>query len=390
MALWKLHGDGTLTPGAVVAPDERLSWGKTVGLGAQHVVAMFGATFVFPILMGLNPQLAVMMSGIATLIFLAVVKGRVPSYLGSSASFVGVATAIYAAGGNPSHVSGAMFWVGVALLIAGVIIHFAGAGVIHRALPPVVTGAVVMLIGFNLAPVVANTYWPQDQWVGLVTMLLGVVALVMGGHVHQLYHLLEGIHGHVLAVDQLQIRLRGVAVLLGGGVELLHSGIQLLLSVLIGAHAVGLSLLGGQHVHGQLLHRGVADILLPCDITLVLDTQRGLHGVAHHLLVQGFGRIDAVKAGIAALQQTALHVGVEILHLPGGIFLTVDGHGGGAALQHAGVIHQQYRGHDHEHAGDHAVQDIVLACLGLLLRLADLLGVGNALCRQILTGLLFS
>ena len=67
MALWKLHGDGTLKPGAVVAPDERLSWGKTVGLGAQHVVAMFGATFVFPILMGLNPQLAVMMSGITTL-----------------------------------------------------------------------------------------------------------------------------------------------------------------------------------------------------------------------------------------------------------------------------------------------------------------------------------
>ena len=117
MALWKLHGDGTLKPGAVVAPDERLSWGKTVGLGAQHVVAMFGATFVFPLLMGLNAQLAVMMSGIATLIFLAIVRGRVPSYLGSSASFVGVATAIYAAGGNPSHVSGAMFWVGLLLLI---------------------------------------------------------------------------------------------------------------------------------------------------------------------------------------------------------------------------------------------------------------------------------
>ena len=90
MALWKLHGVGSLKPGEVVAPDERLSWGKTVGLGAQHVVAMFGATFVFPLLMGLNPQLAVMMSGFATLLFLAVVKGRVPSYLGSSASFVGV------------------------------------------------------------------------------------------------------------------------------------------------------------------------------------------------------------------------------------------------------------------------------------------------------------
>ena len=178
MAIWTLHGDGTIKPGEVVAPNERLSWGKTVGLGAQHVVAMFGATFVFPLLMGLNPQLAVMMSGIATLIFLGVVRGRVPSYLGSSASFVGVATAIYNAGGTPSDVSGAMFWVGVALLIVGVIIQAAGSRVIHRALPPVVTGAVVMLIGFNLAPVVATVYWPQDQWIGFLVMLVVVVLSV--------------------------------------------------------------------------------------------------------------------------------------------------------------------------------------------------------------------
>ena len=96
MALgWKLHGDGrTMGPDDVVAPDERLSWGRTIGLGAQHVVAMFGATFVFPLIMGLNPQLAIMMSGIATVIFLLIVKGRVPSYLGTSASFVGAVIAI--------------------------------------------------------------------------------------------------------------------------------------------------------------------------------------------------------------------------------------------------------------------------------------------------------
>ena len=200
MALWKLHGNGTLQPGAVVAPDERLSWGKTVGLGAQHVVAMFGATFVFPLLMGLNPQLAVMMSGIATLIFLLVVKGRVPSYLGSSASFVGVATAIYAAGGNPAHVSGAMFWVGLLLFIVGVIIHYLGAGAIHRALPPVVTGAVVMLIGFNLAPVVAGVYWPQDQWTALIVMLV-VVVLSVGarGFVSRIAIFLSLVVGYVLS-----------------------------------------------------------------------------------------------------------------------------------------------------------------------------------------------
>ena len=200
MALWKLHGNGSLAPGAVVAPDERLSWGKTIGLGAQHVVAMFGATFVFPLLMGLNPQLAVMMSGIATLVFLAAVRGRVPSYLGSSASFVGVATAIYAAGGSPAHVSGAMLWVGLTLFVVGLIIHFAGSGVIHRALPPVVTGAVVMLIGFNLAPVVATVYWPQDQWIGVITMLVVVVLSVgVRGFVSRIAIFVSLIVGYVLS-----------------------------------------------------------------------------------------------------------------------------------------------------------------------------------------------
>ena len=128
--IWKLHNGGVLKPGEVVAPDERLSWGKTIGLGAQHVVAMFGATFVFPLLMGLNPQLAVMMSGLSTIIFIIVTKHEVPSYLGASAAFPGGATAIYAAGGKPNDVSGALFVVGLTLFMCGLIIHFAGSRVI--------------------------------------------------------------------------------------------------------------------------------------------------------------------------------------------------------------------------------------------------------------------
>lgn len=200
MAIWKLHGNGTLQPGAVVAPDERLGWGKMFGLGAQHVVAMFGATFVFPLLMGLNPQLAVMMSGVATIVFLLVVQGRVPSYLGSSASFVGVATAIYSQGGKPNDLTGAMLWVGVLLFMVGLIIHFAGAGVVHKILPPVVTGAVVMLIGFNLAPIVAGTYWPQDQWIALLVMLL-VIGLSVGarGFIGRIAIFLSLVAGYILS-----------------------------------------------------------------------------------------------------------------------------------------------------------------------------------------------
>ncbi|GAB4068460.1 solute carrier family 23 protein [Angustibacter speluncae] len=170
---------GSLGPGEVVAPHERLGWGRTIGLGAQHVVAMFGATFVFPLIMGLNPQLAILMSGIATICFLLIVQGRVPSYLGTSASFVGGVAAIYAQGGTPQEVTGAILVAGVILALVGVFIHVAGAHLIYKVLPPVVTGAVVMLIGFNLAPVVANIYWPQDQWIALIVMV-SVILMSVG------------------------------------------------------------------------------------------------------------------------------------------------------------------------------------------------------------------
>ncbi|MEV6115470.1 solute carrier family 23 protein [Streptomyces sp. NPDC052109] len=176
---WKLHGDGrTPAPGAVVRPDERLSWPRTVGLGAQHVVAMFGASFVAPVLMGLDPNLAIMMSGVATVIFLLATRGRVPSYLGCSLSFVGVAAVIRAQGGTSATVTGAVFVVGIVLFLAGLAVQRFGARIIHAAMPPIVTGAVVMLIGFNLAPVTASTYWPQDQWTALLVMLFTGLAVV--------------------------------------------------------------------------------------------------------------------------------------------------------------------------------------------------------------------
>ncbi|MGW0889779.1 uracil-xanthine permease family protein [Saccharopolyspora gloriosae] len=177
---WTLHGDGTTPrPGESVAPGERLTWGRTIGFGAQHVVAMFGATFVFPVLMGLDPNLAIMVSGGATILFLLVVQGKIPSYLGSSASFVGAVTAIRAGGGDTATVTGAILVSGAVLAAVGAVVHFAGPAVVHRLLPPVLSGAVVLLIGFNLAPVVAETYWPQDQWIALITMIIVVAGSVL-------------------------------------------------------------------------------------------------------------------------------------------------------------------------------------------------------------------
>ncbi|MEV4411666.1 solute carrier family 23 protein [Catellatospora sp. NPDC049609] len=201
MFRWReVYGGGTPPPGQVVAPDERLSWPRMFGLGAQHVVAMFGATFVFPVVMGLNPQLAIMVSGVATICFLLIVRGLVPSYLGTSASFVSAVAAIRAQGGDSADVTGAILVAGLVLALVGLLIHLLGFRVLHAVLPPVVTGAVVMLIGFNLAPVVASVYWPQDQWVALVTMLFViVVAVAARGFVGRIAIFLGLVFGYVLS-----------------------------------------------------------------------------------------------------------------------------------------------------------------------------------------------
>ncbi len=166
-------------PGEAVAPRQRLPWGKTVGVGAQHVVAMFGATFVFPLVMGLDPNLAILFSGVCTIMFLLICSNRVPSYLGTSASFVASVAAIRGQGGDSADVTGAILVGGLVLALVGVLVHLAGARWITRILPPAVTGAVVMLIGFNLAPVVAGIYWPQDQWIALLTAAFMVFAATL-------------------------------------------------------------------------------------------------------------------------------------------------------------------------------------------------------------------
>jgi uracil-xanthine permease len=141
-----------------------------------------------------------MMSGIATIIFLLIVNGKVPSYLGTSASFVGGVVAIRAQGGDSASVTGAILVAGAVLAVAGLIIHFLGYRVLHSVLPPVVTGAVVMLIGFNLAPVVANIYWPQDQWVALATMaFVMVVAVGFRGFISRIAVFVGLIFGYLLS-----------------------------------------------------------------------------------------------------------------------------------------------------------------------------------------------
>ena len=156
-------------PGEPVAPDERLPWGKTVGLGAQHVVAMFGATFVFPLVMGLDPNLAIMFSGICTILFLLVTAepgAELPRHQRVVRRQRGCDPDALRTATPPT--SPARSWSPDSCSARSASWCTSPArGIIHTVLPPAVTGAVVMLIGFNLAPVVAGIYWPQDQWIAL-------------------------------------------------------------------------------------------------------------------------------------------------------------------------------------------------------------------------------
>src|SRR5690606_7406733 len=92
--IWELHAAARrLGPDDVVGPRQRLTWPRTIGIGAQHVVAMFGATFLVPILTGFPPSTTLLFSGIGTLLFLVITQGKVPSYLGSSFAFIAPITA---------------------------------------------------------------------------------------------------------------------------------------------------------------------------------------------------------------------------------------------------------------------------------------------------------
>ncbi len=185
-------------PGAVVAPDERLPWPQTLAMGVQHVIAMFGATVLAPILMGFDPNLAILMSGIGTLIFFVLTGGRVPSYLGSSFAFIGVviaATGYAGAGPNPNLglALGGIIACGLIYMLMGFLVMAVGTRWIDALMPPVVTGAVVAVIGLNLAAIPVKNMAPTafDAWMqGLTFVCVGLVAVFARGMAQRLLILL--------------------------------------------------------------------------------------------------------------------------------------------------------------------------------------------------------
>ena len=191
---WKVKTPDVLERGGVVGPDERLPWPQTAVMGVQHVIAMFGATVLAPILMGFNPNVAILMSGLGTLIFFLITGGKVPSYLGSSFAFIGVviAATAYAGKGPNANIGlalGGIIACGAVYTLIGVIVQMVGTGWIERCMPPVVTGSVVAVIGLNLAgiPIKNMAASNFDSWMQVVTFVsVGLVAVLTRGMVQRL------------------------------------------------------------------------------------------------------------------------------------------------------------------------------------------------------------
>ncbi|MDN4472171.1 uracil-xanthine permease family protein [Demequina zhanjiangensis] len=211
MFSWTLHGDGrTIAPGGAVAPDERLTYPRTIGIGMQHVLAMMGATLLVPAITGMPAATTMFFSAIGTALFLTITRNRVPSYLGSSFAFL---APLAAAGVNSANAPldgatisrglGGVLLAGVLLALVGVLVNWLGADWIAKMMPPVVTGAIVALIGLNLAGT-ARSQFEASPWTALVTLVavlvsmvafrgfLGRIAILVGALIGALFAALRG------------------------------------------------------------------------------------------------------------------------------------------------------------------------------------------------------
>ncbi|SDI90192.1 uracil-xanthine permease [Actinokineospora alba] len=196
--MWSVHGDGRrVRDGDQVAPNERLSWPLTIGLGLQHVAAMFGATVLVPALTGFPVTTTLLFSGVGTLLFLIITRNRVPSYLGSSFAFIAPLMATRDEGMAAQ--LGGVLTAGLLLMGVGVAVKALGVRLLDSVMPPVVTGAVVVLVGLNLAPTATQSFAKQPV-VAVVTLATILVCGVARGLLSRVSILIGMLVGWAFAV----------------------------------------------------------------------------------------------------------------------------------------------------------------------------------------------
>lgn len=210
MMTWKLHGDGkSINPGEVVGIGERLTWPRTIGFGLQHIAAMFGATFLVPIITGFPPTTTLFFSGVGTLLFILITQNKLPSYLGSSFAFLAPVAAAKTEGGIPAALGGIVA-AGVLLALVGFIAKSAGTGWIENFMPPIVTGTIVMVIGLNLAGAAKNDF-VAGPLLGLITLLsIGFIGAFFRGFIGRISIIGGLVVGYVVAALMGDVDFAGV------------------------------------------------------------------------------------------------------------------------------------------------------------------------------------
>jgi NCS2 family nucleobase:cation symporter-2 len=208
-----MHGDGkSIAAGAVVSTDERLSWPRTIGVGLQHIAAMFGATFLVPIITGFPPTTTLFFSGIGTILFLIITGNKLPSYLGSSFAFlgpIGAAMAANATGGMAAALGGIVF-TGAVLAAVGFAVKAAGIGWINWLMPPVVTGTIVMVIGFNLAGAAKGNF-TADPLIAIITLSsIGLFTVMSKGFMSRISIFLGLVVGYVVSLAMGDVKTDGI------------------------------------------------------------------------------------------------------------------------------------------------------------------------------------
>ena len=167
----------------ILGVKEKPATGKWIALSFQHVFAMFGATILVPFLTGLPISVALFSSGVGTLIYILCTKAKVPVYLGSSFAYIGVIGAVsgYTETGVGNYASAmtGLLAVGLIYVIISLIIKFVGKSWIHKALPPVVIGSMIMIIGLSLSSVaVGNSGLQGGTWQQMVVELFAFLVVV--------------------------------------------------------------------------------------------------------------------------------------------------------------------------------------------------------------------
>ena len=159
-----------------------------IPLSIQHVFAMFGATVLVPMLTGLSPAVALFTSGVGTLLYILITKGKVPAYLGSSFAFIAPIIAISSSADfGVAYALGGAFCVGLFYCLISLIISRFGIGWMDRLLPPVVIGSIIIVIGLKLAPVAmdmamtggSGVYSLAFFSIAIVTLSIAVISSIV-------------------------------------------------------------------------------------------------------------------------------------------------------------------------------------------------------------------